>query len=62
MPRTIEVPDGCKVVFVTDQLIERMRAEADSEGWSRAQRVQVSIPPADGVVVDPCFRYAPEEV
>jgi hypothetical protein len=60
MPRTIEVPDGCKVVIVTDQLIERVRAEADADGWSPARTIQVSIPPQNGLMVDPCFRYVAE--
>lgn len=59
--RTIEVPEGNKVVLVSDQLIERMRAEADAEGWSPARTIQVSIPPADDLVIDPCIRYATED-
>ena len=58
MSRTVEVPEGCKVVLVSDQLIERMRSEADDEGWSPARTVQVHVPAADGLVIDPQFRYA----
>jgi len=53
----VRVPPGTKVVFVADQLIERLRDERGADGWSPASTVQVSIPPADGLVVEPQFRY-----
>ena len=58
MPRTVEVPDGCRVVFVSNQFIERMATTED--GWSEPARVQVKVPPADGLVVEPQFRYVTE--
>lgn len=60
MTRTIEVPEGCKAIIVSDQLLARY------EDWTRIDGVEVRVTggasEAAALIVDVQARYVAPEV